>query len=471
MSFKKHPLLALPIIGIIAGAGVLTFAEHRTGRIDGYAFNSLDSREYYQIALNLARHGSFSQGESEPYEPDTWRTPGYPLFLAIHLLPQGNSSVELILVQQLLNLVNALLLAFIAQKYMSERRALLVGLLFVIEPYHHWYSLWLMPTTLFLTVLLLIWHVWRRATRSGRWYWFALLGGLLGFVVLIRPLGLLLPVVVLGGMVVAWLARPENSKAMFKAFGVTLACVIVVIGVWTGRNKVVAGHFALSHQSGVVLAYFKATEVMLWRLGRTAYRYEETSLDPKDAALPHEVWDDIDTRLRNRFSHLPAEQLNQLQWAALAQGNKTELDSFELSAVLRSIGLEMLLEEPLSTLGCCFVRCFSILTFPLNLVLKPPAEPHNPGTLKAPAQSRRTSGAAPAVGGAYLALFLCVLFRLLGGGLSLRQIYFPLACTIALLLVSTPQFDPRLRVPMIPMLLFIALLPRQKNNAAKEHPH
>ena len=469
MRFIKHPMLLLPIFSILAGVGTLIFAHQRTGSIDGYAFSSLDGREYYQLATNLAHHGRFSQSESPPFDPDTWRTPGYPLFVAIHVLIFGDSPRSVIAMQQLLNLVSTLLLTFIALKYMSTRRALLVGLLFVFEPYHHFYSLWLMPTTLFVTVLLLIWHVWHRAIAPGRWQWCALLGALTGFAVLLRPLSILLPVVVLVGLGIEWFRQREKRKVLFRALGVTLAAMMLIVGVWVGRNKVVAGQFALSHQSGIVLSYFKATEVMLWRLGRTADRHAETSLDPENAGQPHGdqshgdqshvVWEDIDARLRNHFADLPAEQLNQLQWAKLAQGNKTDLDSFEVSAALRSIGVEMLLQEPLSTLVCCLVRCFSILTFPLNLAICPPAEPYAPNRLVAAAK-----------GGIYLALLVWVLVRLFMERPLLEQVYFPLACTLALLLASTPQLDPRFRVPMIPLLLFVALLPRRKH-LSKENPH
>ncbi len=117
--------------------------------------------------------------------------------------------------------------------------------------------------------------------------------------------------------------------------------------------------------------------------------------------------------------------------------------------IITSAGLDMLRQEPLSTLACCFVRCFSILTFPLNLAISPPAEPYAPDRLMAAAK-----------GGIYLVLLMGVLARLLVERLPLEQIYFPLACTLALLLASTPQLDPRFRVPMIPLLLFVALLPR-----------
>jgi hypothetical protein len=306
MRFTKHPMLLLPIISILAGAGTLIFAHQRTGSIDGYAFSSLDGREYYQLALNLAHHATFSQSETPPFDPDTWRTPGYPLFLAIHVLIFGDSPTGVMVVQQLLNLFNTLLLAFIAQKYMSTRRALLVGLLFVFEPYHHFYSLWLMPTTLFVTVLLLIWHVWHRATASGGWQWSALLGALTGFAVLLRPISILLPVVVLVGLGIEWYRQREKRKVLLRAFGVTLAAMMLIVGAWIGRNKVVAGRFAISHQSGIVLSYFKATEVMLWRLGRTADRYAETSIDDAHTDQLHVVWEDIDARLRNHFADLPA---------------------------------------------------------------------------------------------------------------------------------------------------------------------
>lgn len=459
MWFKKHPLLALPLISIVAGAGVLAFAEHRTGRIDGYAFASRDSHQYYRLAENLAQHGTFSLSGAAPYEPDTWRTPGYPLFLSMYLLQHSNFSADLIVWQHLLNLVNAMLLAFIARKYMSERRALLVGLLFVIEPYHHWYALWLMPTTLFVTLLLVTWHVWYRALDTQRRRWFVLLGVVVGFTILVRPLSVLLPVVILAGLGIEALRRRGSRKTLLQGAAITLALIVGVSGAWMARNKRVAGHFALSHQSGIVLAYFKATEVMLWRLGRTADRYAETSLHPDDADKPHPVWNDIDTRLRNHFAHVEAEQLNQLQWSALAEGNKTDLDSFELSAALRSIGLDMLLADPLSTLGCCFSRCVSILVFPLNFILQPAAEPHNPNPVR-----------TLALGVAYLALLVAVLRNLLRGGLPLGHIYFPLAATIALLLASAPQLDPRFRVPMIPMLLFVALLPGGRRAAQENTP-
>jgi hypothetical protein len=43
---------------------------------------------------------------------------------------------------------------------------------------------------------------------------------------------------------------------------------------------------------------------------------------------------------------------------------------------------------------------------------------------------------------------------------------FPLVVTGAMLLVAAPQIDPRFRVPLIPLLLFVALAPRNSSNKA-----
>ena len=45
-------------------------------------FESSDSVEYHQLALNLLQHGEFSRSLRAPYEPEIIRTPVYPLMFA-----------------------------------------------------------------------------------------------------------------------------------------------------------------------------------------------------------------------------------------------------------------------------------------------------------------------------------------------------------------------------------------------------
>jgi hypothetical protein len=461
MWLVRRPALIVFLCGLLLHAGLLAVAKNRTGRVDGYAFRSLDCGEFYSIARNVAEYGTFSQSEGPPLVADTWRTPGYPLFLAALILVVGDSPSTLVVLQQLLGVVNGLLLFILASQYMNERRSLMVSLLFLLEPYHLWYSLWLMSTSLFVTTLLLAWLAWQRLVQNGGWLPAMALGATCGYAVLIRPVASLVPFALLAALAIrafrAVHASPsESSKKSRTGWQVLLLFALscaVVAGSWMYRTYRTAGHFALSEQSGIVLAYFKATEVELWNQGRTQDRYVETTLDPTRRDERHGVWEEIDEQLRARFPLLPETQRQRLGWQTLAQGNKTSVDSFAISRALSKIGWSYLLEHPLNTAACLIARCGSLLTFPLNLVLKPPT-----GVVVSRFRSL-------AFGGAYLALLLAVAWRLLRRRIELDAVLFPLACSVALLIATSPQLDPRFRVPLIPLLIFLALLPREAHPA------
>lgn len=454
MWLDRRPVLRLLVVSLAVHSGVLAAVNARTGRVDGYAFSSLDCGEYYGIARNVLDHGTFSQDAAAPLKADTWRTPGYPLFLALVMSILGKSPTMLIVAQQMLSILNVLLLFQVARGLMGDRRATLAALLFLCEPYHLFYSTWLMSTTLFVTVVMLSWYAWQRAIESRRWTWFAWVGLSCGVAVLVRPVGVLIPIAILGGVLwTTWPWRQANRTDPTSRLGRygTLAFVVALLipcGTWMLRNHMVAGRFAMSDQGGVVLAYFKATEVVLWQQGRTADRYVETSLDPAKADLPHTVWDEIDARLQARLAGVGEDRRVTLNWPNLAQGNKTAVDSFEISRALAGIGWSYLTASPASTASCYLARCGAILTFPLNLAIHPPKG----------VEGRRLMRFAVAL--PYILLCVAVVLRLIQGWPAYGGVFFPLACTVALLLASAPQIDPRFRVPMIPMLIFVALLPK-----------
>ncbi|MGD2110526.1 MAG: glycosyltransferase family 39 protein [Phycisphaerae bacterium] len=462
MWLLRRPTIVVLLCASVVHAGLLAVVYARAGRIDAHAFESVDCGEYYNIARNVAERGVFSQRADEPFVPDTWRTPGYPFLLAVFIFLLGDAPAGLVIVQQALAILNVVLLFRLATNWMSERRAVVLAVLFLLEPYHLKYSIWLMSATWFVTVLLLSWHCWQRTLRTGRWSWAVLLGGLCGFFVLVRPVGLLVPVVVFAGLVFDLVRRRRNAaRATTPPGGVlplavfAVAC-LAVIGSWMVRNHRVTGHLALSNQGGVVLAYFKAAEVDLWREGRNRDRYLETTLDPARLDRPHRAWEKIDAALREQLAHLPVEQRETLTWQNLAQGVSTPVDSFLVSKTLARIGRRRLAESPVSTVTCCLVRFGSILTFPLCLAVTPP-------------NGVELSRVLSFVKGAlYLVLCGAVVLRLFRGRIGFATGYFPIACTLALLLATTPQLDPRFRVPMIPVLLLLALLPLRPGGSEPE---
>lgn len=454
---------------VVVHTGALAWVHIRAGGIDAYAFNSLDCGEYYALAKNIVRHGAFSQNEAAPFSPDTWRTPGYPMLLAAGMLLVGDSPTALILLQHLAAMAAVLLLFRLLLRYFSPGRATIAALIFLMEPYHLFYSFWLLSTTVFTLVLILSWWLWERV-REGTALWHSIaLGFSLGFLVLIWPGAILVPVFVLGGLVACrWRESTSPPRPIAtSSHGSKLALALTAIAcaapplAWMTRNKFVAGHFSLSHQSGIVLAYFKATEVELWRQGRTADRYIETSMNPAHRTAPHTVWDAIDDQLCERlFDNGPQPpssprgdlgvDCSQLKWPNLAQGNKTTFDSFAVSRELAYIGRSMLLDAPGSAAVCGGVRILENMTFPLGLAIRPAEGTH----------VNRIKAAILGVGYTLLAVAAGV------GAFRARRnwpgLYFPIACVIALALTTAPQIDPRFRVPLIPLLAFLALFPAHR---------
>lgn len=444
------------LVATLAQAAMCGAVRFGYGAIDELAFASLDGGEYFQIAKNLASHGRFSQSVGEPFEPDTWRTPGYPFFLAAVRLLGFSSPVASIIAQQILAAATMVLLYVVLRVHFPPARAWLAMLLVLVEPFRAYYSFWILATTLFTFLLVLAWLTWEFFLRRRTALSAAMLGAVCGSLVLVRPVGVLIPLVLGGALVIRSLRggiagdRWSAPVARVAAFGLAV-CVVVL--PWMLRVHRVSGRLALSHQGGIVLAYFKAAEVELWRRGASERRLIETSLSPERRDEPHTVWEEIDARACEVSPQLECAKLH---WWNLAQGNRTSLDSFEVAAALRRVGAEMLVAHPLSTAACCVTRMGALLTSPLHLMVKPSG-----------GDARKFSRRLPAAG-AYSLLALAAAAGVWRRRRDVWVLVFPVGVMVALLVGTTPQLDPRFRVPMISLLVFLALLPRGDGAAGEE---
>jgi len=360
-SVPLHVLAAVLVAAAVVQAAFLGLAVKTTGQLDGLAYRSIDGQEFMSLARNIARHGRFTQDENPPFHPDTWRCPGYPLLLAACVGILGDTAIGPILLQQVLAVGSAGLLVLIASRWTSPRRAGLIGLLWLLDPYRGYYTLWILSETWFVLLLLLGLWVWQRWMDHRTPVDLLMVGVIAGFAILTRPIAaVLIPPILVGALVPQGRFRQRLVRAGTCAIG-----LLVPVGPWVARNKLVAGRFALSHQPGTVLTYYKAVEVVLWAEGRTRHRYTPAAV--------HDVWERFDERVRRRWSALhgplspKAEQ--DVAWPQIAWGRVRAVNPLLLDREVRHVGLETLVERPGATLACWMARCASILTFPLTLAL------------------------------------------------------------------------------------------------------
>jgi 4-amino-4-deoxy-L-arabinose transferase-like glycosyltransferase len=290
--FMKTPSrlqLALGTAWLLALALNVTCAVLRPG-------GSPDTERYDRIGWNLAQGHGYSASQEAPYQPDVFRAPGYPAFLAVIFRLAGHSLAPVRLVQAVLLSFLIPLTFFIAARCFDRSTALLAAALTALYPYHWAYAgavlsdgLAVLLTAAMMALLLL------SLERPLGW---ALLAGLgLGLLCLLKPAMVLFPV--FAGAVYAVRDR-QSSPVVVTVGGVLrgrgvwsaraaayLIGALLVVCPWTARNMRVTGRLLPVASGGGLMLYAGAVG------GATGYDlnefHERVELgDPRLQAEQHE---------------------------------------------------------------------------------------------------------------------------------------------------------------------------------------
>lgn len=247
-----------------------------------------DQVEYLQLAQNLLRHHQFSFYDDRPNVQEhlrAYRTPGYPLFLAAC----GANVTVARLLQALIGTSTVLGVFLLARRWLGRPASLCAAALLAINPYLIYFSGLILSETLYTSMLLWGMVLISMAGRGqedgavnqtpsfGRFhlsYWTA--AGLLvtALAVLVRPSGLLLPVVL--GAAAPWVNRSgvgtyplggadqacARKHHLFRLipYGVLYACTaglltFIVLLPWAARNRIVLGKWIGTTTNGGITLY------------------------------------------------------------------------------------------------------------------------------------------------------------------------------------------------------------------------
>jgi len=271
-----------------------------------YIFNSKvrgDARTYFGLADGILQ-GTYSYWYFlDHYYPDTFRNPGYPLFLAAIRI--FTHSVIVVQVIQFLFYFGAVRLLFSILDLMFRDTMIIknIFLMFLLSSIHIVsYTTAILPEIL-VTFLLLL-SIWiDLKLPSDRWKKYIILGFLYGFLFQVRPVVLFLPFLI----AILNYIKNRQSFPLFKNVVLLSIYMITMIpyGLWNKANHGVFKITSLEGGAGVFhLGYwmFKLPdyyEVRYW--GNYCTREMIPLIDEKDREFNikkfNAEWDEIDSAL------------------------------------------------------------------------------------------------------------------------------------------------------------------------------
>ena len=178
-------------------------------------------------------------------QADTYRTPGYPVFLAIFGGGDRDttSRMVLLIVQSLLVGASVFFCALWVRRLFDHRAALLGAAAYALDPYSKRYATLLVAEALSGFLLMVGVYLFVRAWQERALRWWAWCGVTCGVLTLVRPVfAMTLPLVVLGALL-----RGGGARVAVRAAAVFAACFLIFVVPWLGRSVAVVGRPTLQN--------------------------------------------------------------------------------------------------------------------------------------------------------------------------------------------------------------------------------
>jgi 4-amino-4-deoxy-L-arabinose transferase-like glycosyltransferase len=226
-----------------------------------------DSGQYIILARSLLEGSGFTW---EAGHPDSFRTPGYPLFIAAVFALSGGSFWMLALLNAFLAALITLPAYGIARELMFEHRpALALAGLLGVSPALLTQTVTGMGADILYTLLFATAGLLLLRMRQVYAYHASIgIGLILGFATLVRPVGLYtFPLVFIAMLFLAPDAEPWGVH-MKKALAGAFVC-LAVFAPWMFRNYTLFGHVALSSVPVFNIAEYNLPYFLAFRHGTT----------------------------------------------------------------------------------------------------------------------------------------------------------------------------------------------------------
>ena len=228
-----------------------------------------DSQGYLSIARNLLDWGLFSSSPQAPFLPETFRTPGYPIFLAALGALFNDPVLPAIFAQALLGAGSVILMWLWLEPVWGRRPAVIGTSVLAFDPVLVLHGPMILGETLYVFLLIAACLVFWRERESAGIKIGASCGLLFSAAAFVRPISLYLP------LLLFWFWKKRGRAGMAFLLGAYL-----LPAFWIARNYQTTGHSVFSSVAGISLLRYPAAGV--------------------EAMAGKRAWDEVDQELRDK---------------------------------------------------------------------------------------------------------------------------------------------------------------------------
>jgi 4-amino-4-deoxy-L-arabinose transferase-like glycosyltransferase len=213
-----------------------------------------DSIEYATLAENINNYYVFSISTAEPFSPETFRTPGYPIFVA-NILTLTGSYYAVIVFQILIVFFSSVIIFFIGRELLSERWALVPAVLYIFDPATIVNSLIIMSDSLFVFLFLLC--IYLLFMYKNSWWKYLLAGVVISAAIYVRPVGIYTPFFLIP---LLYVVKKMHFKYFAQAAVLFVIPLIIFLTPWFVRNYIQEGKMGFSSVTSYNLFYYNVPQ-------------------------------------------------------------------------------------------------------------------------------------------------------------------------------------------------------------------
>ncbi len=266
---SRISLTRIVLLGLLLKLALFCYISPWNKNVEKNRIVVSDSWQYEAIAENLLKYHTFSSpvdtitpAHFSDYRltgylflhPDSYREPGYPLFMAAIYFIFGIKPFMAILVQILLSSIILIFCFKIALLlFNNEAIAKLSTLLVAIDIHSIFVANELLTDTLLLIFFLPAVYHFLKGMKNYRWQHFAYGGILSGLACLTKPIVLLYPGVLL--IIILFFSAQPKVWSIKMVLLFALLCGGIT-SIWLIRNRVDYGHWQMTTQGGNDLLFY-----------------------------------------------------------------------------------------------------------------------------------------------------------------------------------------------------------------------